>query len=97
MILFEGGVKSDIDCGDKDGEKDRDETDDLELWWTSSEGAGGEIREGGFGHDRRDSNRLERMAHLFHRLHPHTECPTVGSKRCGGENVLSYWMSWMGD
>jgi len=49
---FEGGVKSDIDRGEKDGEKDRDETDDLELWRTSPEGAGGETRGGGFGHDR---------------------------------------------
>ena len=55
---FEGGIKkevNDIDRGEKDGEKDHDETDDLELRGTSSEGAGGKTCcEDGFGHDRRD-------------------------------------------
>ena len=52
---FEGGIKNevnDIDRGEKDGEKDRDETDDLKLWRTLPEGAGGKTCEGGkFGHD----------------------------------------------
>ena len=42
---------NDVDRGDKDREKDRDETDDLELRRTSPESAGGETCEGGFRHD----------------------------------------------
>jgi hypothetical protein len=85
---FKGGVKSDIDRGDKDGEKSRDETDDLELGRTSSLVAKLVWVVSDMIVDENGASPSSSSTH---------GAPHHGLQKMWWGNVFTCWMSWMGD